>query len=101
MSDIEKYSDRTFEEHKQVNEYGEDFWYARDLAQILQTVCVNSGYNPEDHFSYMGKMVQLGSGATREIEEWELLRYACYFIVQTRKQELQEQFETHTRKIQC
>lgn len=119
MSEIEKYSEQTFEQHRNVNEYGEDFWYARDLAQILdykrfdkflnvidkaKTACINSGYEVEDHFSQVGKMVELGSG-----EDYELSRYACYlvvqnadpkkdvvalgqtyFAVQTRKQELQE-----------
>ncbi|MEK5234025.1 DNA damage-inducible protein D [Lysinibacillus sp. FSL K6-0232] len=128
MSEIEKYSEQTFEQHRNVNEYGEDFWYARDLAQILdykrfdkflnvidkaKTACINSGYEVEDHFSQVGKMVELGSGAIREVEDYELSRYACYlvvqnadpkkevvalgqtyFAVQTRKQELQDQFET-------
>ncbi|KGR82765.1 DNA damage-inducible protein D [Lysinibacillus odysseyi] len=128
MSEIEKYSEQTFEHYRNVNEYGEDFWYARDLAQILdykrfdkflnvidkaKTACLNSGYEVEDHFSQVGKMVELGSGAIREVEDYELSRYACYlvvqnadpkkevvalgqtyFAVQTRKQELQEQFET-------
>lgn len=128
MSEIEKYSEQTFEHHRNVNEYGEDFWYARDLAQILdykrfdkflnvidkaKTACLNSGYEVEDHFSQVGKMVELGSGAIREVEDYELSRYACYlvvqnadpkkevvalgqtyFAIQTRKQELQEQFET-------
>lgn len=128
MSEIEKYSEQTFEHHRNVNEHGEDFWYARDLAQILdykrfdkflnvidkaKTACLNSGYEVEDHFSQVGKMVELGSGAIREVEDYELSRYACYlvvqnadpkkevvalgqtyFAIQTRKQELQEQFET-------
>ena len=42
----------------------------------------NSGKTPDDHFSHMGKMVSLGSGAEREILDIRLSRYACYLIVQ-------------------
>ncbi|AQX53077.1 DNA damage-inducible protein D [Priestia flexa] len=128
MADIEKYSDQTFEQHRKVNEFGEDFWYARDLQQVLnyeqwrnflkviekaKEACKNSDQLVSDHFAEVSKMVKLGSGAMRNIDDYELSRYACYlivqnadpkkevvalgqtyFAVQTRKQELQEQFET-------
>lgn len=130
MSEIERYSEQTFENIKNVNEYGEDFWYARDLQKVLQyskwenfikvidkakEACENSGNSVEDHFLDVGKMVQLGSGAERAIRDVMLSRYASYlivqnadpkkevvalgqtyFAVQTRKQELQEEFETLT-----
>ncbi|WP_342535208.1 DNA damage-inducible protein D [Lysinibacillus sp. FSL K6-1151] len=127
MSNIEEYGEQTFENIKNVNEYGEDFWYARDLQEILhykrfdkflnviskaKEACSNSQQNPEDHFSQVGRMVQIGSGAMREIDDMMLSRYACYlivqnadpqkevvalgqtyFAVQTRKQELQDEFD--------
>ncbi|MDN4608215.1 DNA damage-inducible protein D [Sporosarcina highlanderae] len=128
MADIEKYSEHTFEQYKHVNEYGEDFWFARDLQVVLQykewrnfikviekakSACKTSGNSVSDHFVDVNKMVHLGSGSQREVEDIMLSRYACYlivqngdpkkevvalgqtyFAVQTRKQELQEEFES-------
>lgn len=106
-------------------ETGDVFWLARDMQELLgyarwenfsnavnraKTSCKSSGYDEQDHFLDVTKMVDLGSGATREIEDIALTRYACYliaqnsdpakeavafaqtyFAVQTRKQELIEQ----------
>ena len=36
MTSIEKYSDRIFENIKQINEYGQEFWYARELQEVLE-----------------------------------------------------------------
>jgi DNA-damage-inducible protein D len=75
-----------------------------------KTACESSGVGTSDHFADVGKMVQLGSGSARGIEDIALTRYACYliaqngdaakpsiafaqtyFALQTRKQELVEQ----------
>lgn len=96
MSNLMNYSEKIFENIKHVNEYGQEFWYARELQQVLEysqwrrfketierakTACENSAYEISEHFAEVGKKVQLGSGAERQIEDIMLSRYACYLIV--------------------
>jgi len=97
MDEIKKYNEKIFEKIKHIDKHGNEYWYARELAKVLEyrgwdkfknvlkkamTSCENSGNLVSDHFSQTGKMVKLGSGAERKIEEFELTRYACYLIVQ-------------------
>ncbi len=93
---MESYDESTFDSIKQINENGQEFWYARDLQKVLdysqwrrfadviekaKMACENSGNNIMDHFADVGKMVSIGSDAKREINDIELSRYACYLIV--------------------
>jgi DNA-damage-inducible protein D len=95
--ELTEYSQQTFDGIKHYTEDGQEFWYARELQQVLgysqwrrfaETVerakiaCENSGNNVENHFANVGKMVGIGSGAEREIDDIMLSRYACYLIVQ-------------------
>lgn len=95
--EIEKKHHITFEGLKQTTEEGIEFWFARELHPVLDysswdkfkrvigkamNACINAGQPIENHFSQVVKMVPIGSGAEREIEDYELSRYACYLIVQ-------------------
>jgi DNA-damage-inducible protein D len=85
-----------FERIRQV-ESEREFWAARDLAEVLgytqwrnfeQAIgrairaCRTSGQNPDDHFAETSKMVAIGSGARRNVKDYQLSRYACYLIIQ-------------------
>lgn len=95
--EIENKHHQTFESLKKTSSQGDDYWSARQLARILEyseyrhfvpvivrakAACENSGHSIEDHFEEVLVMVETGSGAQREIEDYELSRYACYLIVQ-------------------
>ena len=116
---------QTFESIKRSDERSGEFWLARELAPVLEypfhqhfspviekarTACAKVGHEPNDHFTDIREMVDIGSGARREISDVRLSRYACYLIVQngdpskpviavgqtyfaiqTRRQELQEE----------
>jgi DNA-damage-inducible protein D len=86
-----------FEAAVQTDDDGRDYWFARDLQPLLaytkwdnflaviaraKDACAQAGHGCEDHFAGVGKMVSLGSGAEREIEDIVLSRYACYLVAQ-------------------
>ncbi len=86
-----------FEQIRQTDENGNEYWSARDLSKALEyseyrhfipvierakEACVNSGQNTTDHFEDILEMVTIGSGAQRKTENVKLSRYACYLIVQ-------------------
>lgn len=112
--------------HKSFEDYvhsedGIEFWYARDIQTLLdysqwrnfelviqkaKTACINAGNAIEDHFADVSKMVDIGSGTQREINDLKLTRYACYLIAQNgdpRKAEIafaQTYFAVQTRKAE-
>ena len=96
MVKVVKYDAQAFDNIKHINEYGQEYWLARELQPVLEyaqwrqfadaierakIACKNSGFEPDDHFADIGKMVPVGSGAQREVEDYILSRYACYLIV--------------------
>jgi len=87
----------TFESIRQQDAAGNEYWSARKLAKVLEyseyrhfqpvierarEACQNSGYAVADHFEDILEMVDIGSGAKRELPDVRLSRYACYLIVQ-------------------
>lgn len=96
IEDATNYSEALFESIRHINEYGEEFWYARELAKTLEykdfrnfeltifkamEACKNSGHSILDHFGEVTEMVSIGSGAQRGFKSYQLSRYACYLIV--------------------
>ena len=97
MSNVENYNENTFETIKHVDEYGNEYWSARDLQKVLEykewrnffkvlntakISCLNSMCIVDDHFVEVNKMVDIGSKTNRKIQDYKLSRYACYLIVQ-------------------
>ncbi len=97
MNNLDDYKKTIFERLKKINEFGSEYWLARDLSEALdysqwrnfvnvidkaKEACKNTGNNVLDHFAEVSKMISLPKTATREIDDIMLSRYACYLIVQ-------------------
>jgi DNA-damage-inducible protein D len=125
---------QSFEDLKQVNDHDAEYWSARDLQPLLgysqwrrfedaiqraQASCEQSGNDPAYHLAGAGKMVELGSGSQRALEDFHLSRFACYliaqngdprkpeiaqaqkyFAIQTRRQELSEQLAADMERLE-
>ena len=95
--ELKNINDTIFEQIKEIDENGNEFWGARKLSKILEysefrhffpvierakEACKNSNHPIQDHFEDYLEMVSIGSGAERKMESVKLSRFACYLIVQ-------------------
>lgn len=96
MSNLKAKEYKSFEAIKHLSEDGNEFWYARELAEVLEYVqwrnfakvldraklsCKNSGYEIVTHFAEVSKIVEAGA-TSKPVIDYKLTRYACYLIVQ-------------------
>ena len=97
MNEIKEHTEKIFEDIKHIDEYGNEYWYARELQVALdykkwqkfenvienaKIACENSDNAVSDYFTQVGKMINTGKTAKRKVVDFKLSRYACYLIVQ-------------------
>ena len=111
----------TFQDHSNTTDNGIEFWFARDIQHLLgytewrnffnviikaKTACEASGNLISDHFVDINKTINMPKGASKEIEDMMLTRYACYLIAQNgdpKKEPIafaQNYFAIQTRKYE-
>ena len=121
MNEIKEYTEKMFDDIKHIDEFGNEYWLARELQSILQytewrrfkgvidkakIASESSGYKDLDHFVGADKMVEIGSDNKRKVSDYKLSRYACYLIAQngdSRKKVIalaQTYFAIQTRKME-
>ena len=119
MNEIKEYNETIFESIRHIDEYGDEYWLARELQNVLeykrwdkfcnviknaQKACENSNYEVFEHFSQVGKTSKMPNGGVKNLLDYKLSRYACYLIVQNsdpRKEVValgQTYFAVQTRK---
>ncbi|WP_286430164.1 DNA damage-inducible protein D [Myroides odoratimimus] len=94
---MQNINESLFEQIRQIDEAGNEYWSARDLAKILEyseyrhflpvvgrakIACENSGQDITDHFEDILDMIAIGKTAHREVDSVKMSRYACYLVVQ-------------------
>ena len=92
-----KYTNDTFENIKHVDEFGNEFWFARELQKVLEykdwrnflkvlnkakEACENSGFKVNEQLVELNKLSKRNNNAFVNIKDYRLSRYACYLIVQ-------------------
>ena len=95
MNELEKINETIFESIRHVDDEDNECWYARELQYILgynqwrsindlikraKVACKESDNNADYHFAVYRKMINIAKGATRNVIDYKLSRYACYLI---------------------
>ena len=97
MNEISKYNEIIFENIKHIDDYGNEYWYARELSKVLEykdwrnfqkvidkavLSANNSVSSEEDWLVEVNKPIKTGKGKKEIIKDYKLSRYICYLIVQ-------------------
>ncbi len=97
MNTLEKYTEKTFNDIKHIDDYGNEYWDARELMPLLEygkwenfhkvikraiIACETSNNRVQDHFPEFRKTIAMPKGASKTVIDYKLSRYACYLIVQ-------------------
>lgn len=119
MNELKEYTEKMFENIKHIDEVGNEYWHARELAKVLEykdwrnflkvlnkakKTCINSGFNEKEQLVEINKLSKRSNNAITNIQDYKLSRYACYLIAQngdSRKKTIalaQTYFAIQTRK---
>ena len=97
MNQINNYTTKLFEDIKHIDEFGNEYWLARELMSVLEyskwenfhkvikqsmIACKNSGVDIYEQFPEVRKLSTNVNGGKRNIIDYKLTRYACYLIAQ-------------------
>jgi len=97
MNEIKEYNETVFENIKHTDEFGNEYWLARELSKVLEyrdwrnflkvlnkakEACINSGFNVKEQLVEVNKLSKRNNNATANIQDYKLSRYICYLIVQ-------------------
>ena len=97
IGENDNHTSNIFENIKNIDQYGEEYWYARELSKVLEykdwrnflkvlnkakEACKNSGFNVEEQLVEVNKLSKRNNNATANIQDFKLTRYICYLIVQ-------------------
>lgn len=92
-----EYTNSIFENIKRIDDYGNEYWCARELSKVLEykdwrnflkvlnkakDACKNSGFNTDEQLVEVNKLSKRNNNATANIKDYKLSRYICYLIVQ-------------------
>ena len=96
MNELKEYTEKMFEDIKHIDEVGNEYWHARELAKVLEykdwrnflkvlnkakKTCINSGFNENEQLVEINKLSKRSNNAITNIQDYKLSRYACYLIV--------------------